>query len=499
MSGRRLGPTAVAVILLGLTGLAAWVLVHHRAGAVERPRYVFVNETDEHVHDLAFKMSLKLAEKRSGIENALVFLKRLPPGRTIEQVAVDLFGRWQIGRDRGGRGILYLYSEQENLFKIEISYGLEALFPDAFCRQMEEAAKTYMLSEIPQDFVSELLITMNLRATEGPAAADGSWRPPAWLETARFSGGGGAKAAGYHRRLEDYQAAVRLLPRSDLAEFEPATDPEDTMRRYLRSLERGLGEPQLPLLTEGSQVFRVIVPRSEAQQLRVFRFYARAMPYQLLRLDAWGLAVFRPGTPNLPVVLRRAAGGRWLVDEPKAWTYFHRYEDGVDFFPKYGDLPFLPALRRIGQPNAQNPIYQNRVRTAVPRPYPFSLAGAVAEQERASRERPGDDRPYAAAGELYLFEVNWISRSLEMFERAAAIAPDRLDYQWRLYDLYLNNSQADRALATLKSLAERLPNDRQVQDWYRFYRRLYDFKPGEFARGLTVAAQTGDEVSISRR
>jgi hypothetical protein len=44
-----------------------------------------------------------------------------------------------------------------------------------------------------------------------------------------------------------------------------------------------------------------------------------------------------------------------------------------------------------------------------------------------------------------LFEVNWISRSLEMFDRAAAIAPERLDYQWRLYDLYLNNSQADKA------------------------------------------------------
>jgi len=32
-----------------------------------------------------------------------------------------------------------------------------------------------------------------------------------------------------------------------------------------------------------------------------------------------------------------------------------------------------------------------------------------------------------------------------MFDRAAAIAPERLDYQWRLYDLYLNNSQADKA------------------------------------------------------
>ena len=76
-----------------------------------------------------------------------------------------------------------------------------------------------------------------------------------------------------------------------------------------------------------------------------------------------------------------------------------------------------------------------------------------------------------------------------MFERAAAIAPERLDYQWRLYDLYLNDSQADKALAVLKRLAERLPGDRQVQDWYRFYKSEYDFKPGEFAAIPTVAGQ----------
>jgi len=490
MTGRRLRPIILlAAVGLLLAGLAGWAVVHRRAGAVERPRYIFVNETDDHSHDLAFKMSLKLAEKRSGIENALVFLRRLPPDRTIEQVAVDLFQRWQIGRARAGRGILYLYSEQENLFKIEVSYELEALFPDVLCHQLEAAAQTYMLSEIPQDFVSELLITMNLRARDGAAAADMGWRPPAWLKDVRFSGGAGVKAKGYHRSLEDYQAAVRQLPTANLEEFEPAPDPEETVRRYLQSLQLGLGDPRLPLLTEGSQVFRVIVPRSEAQQLRVFRFYDQAMPYRLVRLDSWALAVFRPGVPNLPIVLRRADGGRWFVDEPKAWTYFHRYEDGIDFLPKYDDLLFLPALRRVGQPNARSAIYQGRVRTPAARPYPFSLAGAVAERERAIRARPTDDRLYASLGELYLFEVNWISRSLEMFERAAAIAPDRLDYQWRLYDLYLNNSQADRALATLKRLADRLPHDRQVQDWYRFYKGEYDFKPGEFAAGTTVAEQ----------
>src|ERR1700674_4183515 len=220
MSGRRLGPIVLlAVSGLLLAGLAGWAVVHRRAGVVERPRYIFVNETDDHAHDLAFKMSLKLAEKRSGIENALVFVRRLPPGRTIDQVAVELFERWQIGRDRAGRGILYLYSEQENLFKIEVSYGLESLFPDALCHQLEAAAQTYMLSEIPQDFISELLITMNLRAQEAEPEVDGRWRAPAWLKDANLSGGGGVKALGYRRTLKDYQAVVRRLPTSRLAEF----------------------------------------------------------------------------------------------------------------------------------------------------------------------------------------------------------------------------------------------------------------------------------------
>jgi tetratricopeptide (TPR) repeat protein len=478
----RRWPAALALIAaaLCLAWVAWWAFFHHRAEVVERPRYIFVNETGDRRHDLALKMSLTLAEKRSGIENALILLKRLPPDSSIEQAAVSLFQRWQIGRDRSGRGILYLYSEQENLFKIEVSYGLESLFPDALCHQLEEAAKTYMLSEVPQDFISELLITMNLRAQEAEPEVDGRWRAPAWLKDANLSGGGGVKALGYRRTLKDYQAVVRRLPTSRLAEFEPSPSPDESARRYLKSLELGLGDPQLPLLTEGSQVFRMIVPRSEAQQARVFRYYQSAMPERLIRLDPWALVIFRSGVPNLPIVLRRGGTGLWFVDEPKAWTYFHRFEDGTDFLPKYDDLPFLAALRQMGHPNAGNPVYRHRVRTPPAMPYPFSLGAAVARLEEAIRQRPTDDRLYASLGELYLFEMNWISRSLEMFERAAELAPGRLDYQWRLYDLYVNDSQAEKALATLKRLADKLPKDREVQELYRFYKDAYGFKPGDF-------------------
>ena len=95
----------------------------------------------------------------------------------------------------------------------------------------------------------------------------------------------------------------------------------------------------------------------------------------------------------------------------------------------HGNAPW--ALRRIGHPTAANPIYRHRVRTPAARPYPFSLAEAVGRLEKAIHDAPDDHRLYASLGELYLFEVNWISRSLEMFERAAQLAPTRLDYQWR--------------------------------------------------------------------
>jgi hypothetical protein len=74
---------ALAIGAVLVAGVGSLALLPRRSGTLDRPHYVFVNETGDHDHDLAFEMSLKLAEKRSGIENALVLLPRLPRDRTI--------------------------------------------------------------------------------------------------------------------------------------------------------------------------------------------------------------------------------------------------------------------------------------------------------------------------------------------------------------------------------------------------------------------------------
>jgi hypothetical protein len=460
---------ACGAILVALGAAFAWHQVH----ASKRPYYVMINETGQHDFDLALRMSLKLAEGKSGIENALVLMNSLPPSKTIEEVAAEIFTGMHIGARRNGRGILYLYSAKENLFKIEVSYALEGEIPDVYCRRLEEGAKTYMLSEVPQDFISELIITTNLR---GMGSKDlGGAAAPRWLRGEFLSGGGGTLAQGYRRTLADYQSAIRQMPAEDLAKFEPSRDAEESLRRYLDSLAAGIGDPRLPLLTEGSRIFRVIVPRNEEQQLRINESFRSAGLYRMLYAGNLGLAVPGPGKSNLPIVLRRGTDNLWYIDEAKGWTYFHRFEDKVDFFVKYADNPFLAALRSEHVPGMESTIYGSHVATPTLRDYPFALEEAVHADEAKILSAPGAAAGYAELADLYLFEMNWLIRALELYEKAAGLAPENLAYRWRLVDLYLNTSRAEKMLAELKFLAGRLPADQQTQEWYRAYQRAYDF------------------------
>ena len=464
---------ACVLVLAALAGLFAW----QEARGPQRAEYVLINETGQHDFDLALRMSLKLAEQKSGIENALVLLASVPSAKSIEEVASDFLSQRRIGARRNGRGIVYVYAVKENLLKIEVSYALEADIPDAFCRRLEEAAKTYMLSEVPQDFLSELIITTNLRGMRSKAQGETqALAQPSWLNDEFLSGGGGALAQGYRHTLEDYLGAIRRLPETDLRQYAASPDASESARRYLASLAAGIGDPRLPLLTQGSAIFRVVVPRNEAQQKRISEFFLSAGPYRVIFAGDLGLVVPGPDKSNLPFVLRRGSDGLWYVDEAKSWTYFHRFEDNVNFFVKYADNPFFAQLRAQHVPNMTAAIYGTHAQTPAARPYPFSLAAAVRDGEERIRKAPDVAANYAQLGDLYLFEMNWLTPAVELYEKAIALAPSELAYRWRLMDMYLNTSRADKMLAEFGYLAKQLPADQQTQDWFRAYKKAYDFR-----------------------
>jgi hypothetical protein len=95
--------------------------------------------------------------------------------------------------------------------------------------------------------------------------------------------------------------------------------------------------------------------------------------------------------------------------------------------------------------------------------------------EEAIHAAPNIATNYAKLADLYIFEMDWLTPAIALYEKAASLAPGELTYRWRLMDLYLNDSRADKMLSELEYLARRLPSDEQTQNWYRAYRRYYDF------------------------
>jgi cytochrome c-type biogenesis protein CcmH/NrfG len=120
-------------------------------------------------------------------------------------------------------------------------------------------------------------------------------------------------------------------------------------------------------------------------------------------------------------------------------------------------------------------IYEGHVGTPALAPYPSSLSRAIEAIEAKIGAVPQNAANYADLGDIYLFEANWISRAIAAYEQASALAPDEPTYHWRLVDLYMNASRADKMLAQLQYLAEELPADSQTKDLYRYYKKEYDF------------------------
>lgn len=77
-------------------------------------------------------------EKKTGDEVAVVTLPSLE-GRTVEDVAVDLYKTWGIGKEGRDNGVLFLVAPNDRKMRIEVGYGLEGAINDALAgRIMDE-------------------------------------------------------------------------------------------------------------------------------------------------------------------------------------------------------------------------------------------------------------------------------------------------------------------------------------------------------------------------
>jgi TPM domain/Tetratricopeptide repeat len=440
---------------------------------------VFVNKTADQKYDRALRYSIRNFQEKTKIQLAIVLLEKLPKNQTIEAASVELFERGRFGVNAAGKGLLFLFSEKDRQLKIEVGYALEGIFTDAICKQLEAAARTFLLGKTTfarRDFLTDLIVTMGIHYSDhartgslptlvAPQAGN------AYQLSSALSGGGGIVGRGYAATLGQVAKEVVALPPELSQEMQPDTNPELVIARYRKSLELGIGTPNLPLITEGSRYFRTEKNHAPGYLQRVHQYQEKGLPATFSQRGNLAGMTFALNHPALPILLRRDAAGLWYVDEPASWAYFHLIQNAVSPPPVSDSFPFkfvweASAFSKtksfLGQHNSAPPVNE----------LPFSLKDRLAKAEDKVAKDPINPDTYMEIAELLHFEMYWLEAAAPVYEKALELSPDRVDLHWRLFDVYSSTIDYDQAMRHLSIILKKTPKDAAARWYYDWLKSL---------------------------
>ena len=473
------GAIAAALVAVAIAVAAAFWNLQPAAKDFQPRKAVFVNETGDHKHDRTLQASARFFQERTGINLGIVLEDKLPPLTTIEMRADELFARLALGRKSDGKALLFLWSEAERLFKIEVSYDLEPVFPDALCKRLEEGARTFMLSNSPfarRDFIVELNVTMALHYLEyqrtGRAAEIAVPAAGHSYVGDHLAGGAGMVGRGYAATLEQVRQELKPLSAQLEREMQPGATPEEVLQRYLRSLELGIGAPNLPLLTEASRYFRMDKPHAPGYLQRISAYLAKAMPYRIVLKDDLAFVAFQPKQPVLPIFLRRDENGLWLVDEPKVWATMGLFEDGSSRL-KYAAAPYAFGIAPREGESAPLSLFYDRAKPPPLVPMPTNLSDLMKRAEARIHANPGNTDAWIALADLLHFEMYWLQPTESVYEKILSLDPNRPQIRWRLIDIYQMTSNVEAENAQWCEVLHRNPDDALALWYYKWFRKQY--------------------------
>ena len=279
--------------------------------------------TCRHVYDMAgalppadlprFEQYMGYILRESDVDVRFAFV-RDTGDRSTEQLAVDLVDEMRIGgKTREERGVLLLYDMRDHRLKVEVGYGLEAYFPDAFVSYLvHDHARMFFESGNITVGLRLLLRLLQHRIREAVMGADFD---PRVLQAVRaggyLSGGAGVTAAVPSAGAAGAPAAARMSD-EQRSLYRAQKSPADTHGAYLAWLSHPVFDPDVDLFTEESRKYLARLPISSAyQHFILFGEYVKR--YSVVERDGLALLYFT-STPFTSPHFFVKEGDVWRMD-----------------------------------------------------------------------------------------------------------------------------------------------------------------------------------------
>jgi hypothetical protein len=225
----------------------------------------------------------------------------------IDREAAQWFSRHNVGTSsRKQQGVLFLVDPLQQHLKIEISYSLEATFPDSFIGYIErqQMLPFFNSGRIGQGIEAavELLVNRAVAAAAGTAFA-----PLQKLDPAFLSGGAGAET-GYG------EETPLLSPADNNKQISAQPTPQEALAAYKTVLATHNKRADLGLYTPQTRSFFSKWTVTDAQFDNVLHKLRTSSPEKIITMD--NLAVIRYPVDERqlsPFLLVRGAWG-WMFD-----------------------------------------------------------------------------------------------------------------------------------------------------------------------------------------
>jgi uncharacterized protein len=271
--------------------------------------------------------------RESGVDVRFVFLPDTS-GQSIESLAVDMMDKLQIGGRTGQeRGVLLLYDMQGQRLKVEVGYGLEGWFPDAFVNYLvQDHARMFFSSG---DISLGLRLMLRLLQHRIREAVIGNDFDPRVLNIVQplshMSGGAGVSTA---IGLRDGANAAPQVVATNPMDFPAGDSPAEAYARYLDWLSRWPTSPQIELFTAASRGYLSSMHISPAYaEFILLAEYGKR--YEVVERGDLALLYFT-GTPFVSPHFFERRDGHWRMDIAAEVRDTHEHVGGEYTWAYYG-------------------------------------------------------------------------------------------------------------------------------------------------------------------
>lgn len=115
-------------------------------------------------------------EAKTGAQIAVLLIPSLQ-GEPIEDVAVDVFQKWGVGKKGTDEGVLLLLATQDRRMRLEVGYGLEPVIPDGFAGDVLRAMRPALRANDFGAAISDAVRTLGERIAASKGVQIGETLP----------------------------------------------------------------------------------------------------------------------------------------------------------------------------------------------------------------------------------------------------------------------------------------------------------------------------------